>query len=76
MIYFVVYLVGFFVTWVVAAKMFFEYATGDWPGGADTEDKVGAILIGFAAGLVWPLVVVAAGVYKFVFGPKKGRDES
>ena len=75
MIYFVAYLVGLFVTWVVAAKMFFEYDTGDWPGGADPDDKVRAILIGFAAGFAWPIVAVAAGVYKFVFGTKKGADD-
>lgn len=75
MIYFIAYLVGLFVTWVVAAKMFFEYDTRDWPGEAAPEDKVVAILIGFAAGFAWPIVAVAAGVYKFVFGTKKGGGD-
>lgn len=75
MIYLVAYLVGLFVTWVVAAKMFFEYDTDGGLVKANTEDKVVSILIGFAAGFAWPLVAVAAGVYKIVFGTKKGGGD-
>lgn len=75
MIFLVAYLVGLFVTWVVAAKMFFEYDTRYRPGEVETEDKAIAILTGFAAGFTWPLVAVAAGVYKIVFGTKKGGDD-
>lgn len=74
MIYFIAYLVGFFVTWVVAAKMFVAHEEEQF-GPRGTDAKVFAVGMGMITGLLWPVALLCVGVYKFVFGTKRGRDD-
>jgi hypothetical protein len=72
MIALTVYLAGFALVWVFAARMIVRYGVFNLT--ASPADRAFSILLGLVAGWLWPLVVpillVGAGVYRVAFGGK------